>query len=506
MPRDGAQAGEPSWMSLPRKDQLVILFLCRLVDFLQVASLQAYVFHQVKSFNESVSDVRASQQVGLLQGCFAGAQVITAVLWGRAADASWCGRKRVLVIGLGGTALSCLGYAFATTLLWAACWRAFGGATNGTVGIIRTMIGEITKDSKHQSRAFLILPMSFNIAGIFGPVMGGLLADSVKTMPGLFGEYALLDCQWIRDYPYALPSLINCIFLTVVTVIVFLFVEETSNARRGEFDYGLQIGKRIKQAVLPATKSQDGYSYIPVQEDDHGMENLEQQAATAAEMPSPSRHPPFLKLWTTNVLFTLLTIALYDCHLGAFANIWPLALSTPRYLPFRPEDQGRDPANSSTGGLGMPASTVGLATSLLGIFGLLLQVTLYPPVQAWLGTMPSFRYFLVLFPVAYLAGSFLPTLPSSKAPPEPAAGVLVWIGIVLVLVLHVIARTFTLPASIVLLNNCSPHPSVLGTVHGLGQSVSAGFRTVGPVVGGYLYGYGLEIGFAACAMCMHEGG
>ena len=45
-----------------------------------------------------------------------------------------------------------------------------------------------------------------------------------------------------------------------------------------------------------------------------------------------------------------------------------------------------------------------------------------------------------------------------------------------------------------LINNCSPHPSVLGTVHGLGQSVSAACRTVGPVIAGWAYGVGLERG------------
>jgi hypothetical protein len=35
----------------------------------------------------------------------------------------------------------------------------------------RTMIAEITKEKKYQSRAFLILPMSFNVAGILGPGM-----------------------------------------------------------------------------------------------------------------------------------------------------------------------------------------------------------------------------------------------------------------------------------------------------------------------------------------------
>jgi MFS family permease len=126
-------------MSLPRKDQLLLLFLCRFVDFLQVASLQAYVFYQLKSFSaddDEVSDAEIATQAGILQGCFTGAQVLTAMLWGKAADARWCGRKSVLLVGLGGTAVSCLGYGFAPSFGWAAFWRAFGGGINGTVGIM----------------------------------------------------------------------------------------------------------------------------------------------------------------------------------------------------------------------------------------------------------------------------------------------------------------------------------------------------------------------------------
>ena len=134
-------AGPVTWMSLPRKGQLAILFLSRFVDFLQVASLQAYVFYQLKAIDRNGSatprsDAAISTQAGVLQGCFTGAQVLTAMLWGKAADASWCGRKPVLFIGLFGTAISCIGYGFATTFFWAAFWRAIGGGINGTVGIM----------------------------------------------------------------------------------------------------------------------------------------------------------------------------------------------------------------------------------------------------------------------------------------------------------------------------------------------------------------------------------
>ncbi|KAG4411522.1 hypothetical protein IFR04_015345 [Cadophora malorum] len=484
------KSGPVTWLSLPRKDQLAILFLCRLVDFLQVASLQAYVFYQLKSFDTSLSDAAVSTQAGILQGCFTGAQVLTAILWGKAADAKWCGRKMVLLVGLGGTAISCIGYGFATTFFWAAFWRVFGGGINGTVGIIRTMIAEITKEKKYQSRAFLILPMSFNVAGILGPIMGGLLANSAITLPDVFGPEGCFGFSWISDYPYALPSVLNAMFLSITTYIVFFGLEETLKERRGKFDIGLHWKSRVFD-LIRGKSSSEGYSELLAWDaPETAMEDL--QLKESKPKMEATRRLPFSRIWTRNVIFTLISGAFFDFQLGAFANIWTLFLSTPRFLAS--ESQANSLPFSFTGGLGMPAATVGVATSFLGIIGMILQIFLYPPVHARLGTLRSFRYFLLLFPFAYFFAPYLAVLPSSTAAPDAASGPFIWAGIIFVLLVQVTARTFTLPASIILLNNCSPHPSVLGTIHGIGQSVSAGFRTVGPVVGGWWYGAGLEAG------------
>ncbi len=59
-------------------------------------------------------------------------------------------------------------------------------------------------------------------------VMGGMLADPAENMPGLFGEGALFGFQWIRDYPYCLPSLVNVFTLSFATAVTFLFLEEVS--------------------------------------------------------------------------------------------------------------------------------------------------------------------------------------------------------------------------------------------------------------------------------------
>jgi hypothetical protein len=56
----------------------------------------------------------------------------------------------------------------------------------------------------------------------------------------------------------------------------------------------------------------------------------------------------------------------------------------------------------------------------------------------------------------------------------------------------VLFRSFTLAGAIILINNSSPLPCVLGTVHGVSQSVSSGARTLGPILAGWGLGLGLK--------------
>jgi hypothetical protein len=57
-------------------------------------------------------------------------------------------------------------------------------------------------------------------------VMGGLLADPASTLPGLFGPDECFGFNWISDYTYALPSILNGFFLTATAYIVFFGLEE----------------------------------------------------------------------------------------------------------------------------------------------------------------------------------------------------------------------------------------------------------------------------------------
>jgi len=132
--------------------------------------------------------------------------------------------------------------------------------------------------------------------------------------------------------------------------------------------------------------------------------------------------------------------------------------------------------------------------AILGAIGITLQLLVYPAVNTRLGTLRSYRFFLPLFPLTYTLVPYLALVHSSSPPPAQSDGLLIWLALGSVLFLQVLGRTFALPANTILVNNCSPHPSVLGTVHGVAHSVSSFVRTVGPVVGGWLFGLGLRGG------------
>ena len=83
------------------------------------------------------------------------------------------------------------------------------------------MISEIIREKKFQSRAFLLLPMTFNIGVIIGPILGGLLANPAVAYPNLFGQV-----WWMKKWPYALPNLVSAAFLACSALALLLGLEE----------------------------------------------------------------------------------------------------------------------------------------------------------------------------------------------------------------------------------------------------------------------------------------
>ena len=535
----------PTWLNMPNKVQLAILAGSRFVDFFQMAALQTFMVHQLKSFDEKLPDSVISHQAGILQGAFTASQIVSSILWGRAADQPPVGRKVVLVIGLIGTGFGCIGVAFSKTYGQAVFWRLMSGAINGTVGSARTMVAEITPKPWHP-RAFLLLPAAFNVANVFGPILAGLLVDPVKNFPHLVGEGSTFGgatgVKWLQTYPYALANLISTILLFIEAILVHFFLQETLKDKRPMELSKLDPVSFVRKLVGQISNAKNS-GYRMVREQRQGLLNSQERSSFEMDRMNargerveekPVQRLPFRRIWTSNVLWVLLSVGIFDFHMGAFASLWILFLATPRV--FFPGNEPVNPTPPSladgapaavaaavgaaggeqmqsrsihtvavrsifkfSAGLNFPPPTIGFAMAIIGFIGVALQFLLYPWANSRFGLMRSFRGSLFMFPLAYSLAPYIALLPSASPPPDPSSGWVVWLGISFVLFLQVAARTFALPATIILINNSSPHPSVLATIHGIGQATSATFRTLGPMLAGYWFGTWTERGVIGMA-------
>lgn len=251
-------------------------------------------------------------------------------------------------------------------------------------------------------------------------------------------------------------------------------------------DWGRKLGRQLARAV---SRNRVPRYYRPLTNGGND-ESLYIDGSIADEStpsnPVPQirpqyKRPTFRQTWTRNVLLTLLVNFLLAFHTSAFNSMTFTFLPTPR------APEGTRDGLFFGGGLGLPSSRVGLATAIIGIIGLPLQIFVYPGVQARLGTLSSFRALLPCSSLAYALIPFLVLIPRIPW--------IVWPAFTLVVSLQVISRTFTLPASIILINNCVSNPAILGTVHGVAQSVTSAARTLGPFVGGWGLGLGLQWNF-----------
>lgn len=433
--------------------------------------------------------------------------------------------------------------------------------------------------------------------------LGGILADPVGSYPSLFGPGSWIGGKdgvgWMIEWPYALPNLVNAVFLFLSAMSVLLSLEEVSllsllsilflkltcvrkthESLRQQPDLGLRIGRRL--VCLLCCKN-NRHGYVPVIADDvdslsavsqdvelpstpvsptsaptffpttsiHNTsptttrpstsypntyetpsprsdypaasnilqtaapDGLEAQSAPDSsssttvdtspvhfETPKKRERLPVSRIWTRNVISTLIAHALLALHVGTYSSLWFVFMSTPRFDPKHPIPPWLKKQHFPfyfTGGLALPPKQIGAALAVLGTIGISLQLLLYPRLSSRLGIVWSYRYSLLLFPIAYFLVPFLVMIPSTTQPPAAVGGILVWLGIVGILFIQVLARTFALPATAILVNNCCPHPSVLGTIHGIGQSVSSASRTLGPVVGSLVFAHGLNVGVVGLA-------
>ncbi|ANB11278.1 hypothetical protein AWJ20_4082 [Sugiyamaella lignohabitans] len=511
---------EPSYWTLPRRDQIFFLIICRFTEPLAYASISPYIYYMIRDFGYT-DPSKISALVTLVTTSFSLGQALTAVWWGRFADRY--GRKPALLLGLIGTAISVMVFGTSTSIFWAMLGRCMSGLLNGNIGVMRTMVAEFVGNKKqYQTRAFAILPITMNVGTVVGPMIGGLLADPANNYPWLFG-----DSEFLKKYPYILPNLFPIPFIIAGLICTFLFIEETLDSPGALLpksqDYGLKLGLRLKAwtrrssvqteshgyEVVPneTLESEDEVSLSDLEEDEEFDESIAESSSspestsnqsinknrpentTEGEAPKEEPVDRSLKaILTRPVKVTLVAYIILMLHAPSFMQLLPLFLSTPRM------DDGDHHTNPFifNGGLGLKTSEIGVVISILGGVGVAIQLLIYPRLANYLGNAKLHKTALLLFPPCYFLIPYLSFVPAS---PE----YLSMLCTVPLAALVILGRTFAVPPMTVLITNASPSRKVLGTVHGVTHSVTSIARCVGPFVLGNLYSLGVKVNMISLA-------
>ncbi|KAI9737540.1 MAG: Fungal specific transcription factor [Cirrosporium novae-zelandiae] len=479
--------------------QLFILALCRICEPIAFMSIFPYVYYMISSFQITNDDRQIAVYVGLVTSSFAFAEFSTSVIWGRLSDR--IGRKPVLIMGLAGTAISMMVFGFATNLPTALLGRALGGLLNGNIGVLQTTVAEIVTVKEHQPRAYSIMPFVWCIGSILGPALGGALAQPCDHYPWLFSNDSIF-----AKYPFLLPNVV-CISVLVCGVVVgILFLEETHPEKKHQRDLGLQIGRWIvskltgkedKSALFSFDKAETMDEVISLLEDEQppGYRTSEGSPRTstshvASEPPPVSLDSPppkalrgHQKAFTKAVLLNIVGYGLLAYHSVSFDQLMPVFLSEPVShdevsLPFK-----------FTGGFGLSSKTIGFMLAVQGVYSMIAQLFIFPYIVKRFGTLNTFRFTIMTWPILYFAVPYVVLLPTSLQ--KPAVYVcLIW---------KITAHVMAFPSNAILLTNSAPSTMVLGLINGVAASTASLARAFGPTITGIIHSAGLQHGYTGLA-------
>ncbi len=220
-----ADAGVPVWVvwtvgvtltaatvwqlrKVPR--ELVILMITAMIDMIGVLM----ILPLLPFFAQRLG--AGGLMVGLLVSSFSLAQLLSAPMWGRLSD-KW-GRRPVLIIALGSSAVAFIVFGFAHSLALLFISRIVQGAGGGTVGVIQAYVADATKPEE-RTKALGWLSAATNFGVAIGPVLGGYFATVGKQQVAV-GSWP----QWAGD---AAPGLAAASLCLLNIVFAWKYLPET---------------------------------------------------------------------------------------------------------------------------------------------------------------------------------------------------------------------------------------------------------------------------------------
>jgi multidrug resistance protein len=181
-PADGAPPARKS-----DAGKLVILMVTAFVDMIGVLMVIPLLPFYVTSMAGRGMDflgwhLGVGQLTALLVSGFTVAQLLSAPLWGRFSDRY--GRRPVLLIALGASAIAYVIFGFATSLLVLFLSRIVQGAGGGTTGVIQAYVADVARP-EDRAKSLGWLSAATNAGVALGPVLGSWSQKMDPRAPGL---------------------------------------------------------------------------------------------------------------------------------------------------------------------------------------------------------------------------------------------------------------------------------------------------------------------------------
>ncbi|RDL36558.1 MFS general substrate transporter [Venustampulla echinocandica] len=439
--------------------QLAILAVIALAEQTALNSIWPYLPTMVSTFPE-VDKSSVGVYVGTIASSFALAQFATNFFWGWLSDR--IGRKPVVMLGTVLTAACFVAFGFCKTLWQAILVQAAMGLVNGNQGVVSTCLGEIT-DRSNQSKAFVYLPVIYGIGGITGPALGGLLVMRNKS------------------YPFLLPNIVSAGILLVDLVITGIFLEESLQQAKELPPLQERIQSLFSwawQFLGSARRPSYLRSYYPPRFRNEDLDDSETDNESESQsllsmpdlFPHNGNHLTGKEILNRNTMLLLGTYLIFQLSNISFNSLYPIF------------------ANSQPPtGRALDASEIGLSLSFAGIITIVFQVAIFGRLKEKMGNKRTYRAGLFLI---FLSMMMMPWI-GYRDSPAPfgwgSGGVWLWIELGFVLLVKTVASVGGLTSALLLITNSAPNHSVLGTLNGLAQTLSAAGRAVGPFLSGGLF-------------------
>ncbi|KAG0708449.1 MFS multidrug-resistance DHA1 sub-family [Suillus ampliporus] len=451
-------------------DQFWIILLLQFPDSLVFQTLAPFTPQLIRDIGVTHGDEsQVGHYVGILQSSYYIAQALTILHWSQLSDR--IGRKPLILNALFAIAVSTFSFGLSKTFVGLVVSRVFCGAFNGSNGVVKSMVMDIT-DTTNLPKAYNYMPLPWMLGSIIGPLVGGSLSRPADRFPEIFGRSELL-----RTYPYLLPCAVPAILALVAWLVTYFRFKEVSviskdyiwttlkcgneSVSTGTSPWGSIIGWLLPQSYArPSTLASNPLA-------SSGEANSESEV--------PSKPLPLRALLSSKVLTVTASYVTMAVLYMAFNSILPVFYATPIEL----------------GGLSLDPPRIGAILAVSGLAHGAFQVLFYARLHDRFGAgaiqitgVSSGIPIVILFPVINALAR------------AHGVGLAVWLCIG---VQHALTTSLMMcqPCLALFIRAAAPNRASLGATNGIIQMVAAGARIIAPASAASAFSYSMQEGHDA---------